>query len=236
MAPIWSAGAKRSGDPALAHPSKHRSRSARVPPGQLAGRTGRDSSRSLTRKPKRRRRWRSVGALHIPRRPPAAAFDSSRFMASIHVQNLEVRPTHEPSPLRGGWPQFGVRGQSAAATPLWLTRPSTTHLCLRVVFASHEPPRPSTASRRDNLARIVWHTEPSHLPNLLSGTVLDPAQESLRRCGDSLRRTRNEANAVRQRQPDIYGHHHDLAAPSPSRNARGPLRPLPAVGHLLEVF
>ena len=54
-------GAERSGDPALADPSKHLSRSARVPlgqlPGQLPGRAGRDSSRSLSRKPKRRRRF-----------------------------------------------------------------------------------------------------------------------------------------------------------------------------------
>ena len=57
MALVWSAGAERSGDPALAHLPKHRSRSARVPPGQLPGRPGRDSSRSLTRKPKRRRRF-----------------------------------------------------------------------------------------------------------------------------------------------------------------------------------
>ena len=31
------------------------------------------------------------------------------------------------SPARSRRPSFGVRGQSAAATPLWLTRPSTCH-------------------------------------------------------------------------------------------------------------
>ena len=38
------------------------------------------------------------------------------------------RPWRESAQsVRGGWPCFGVRGQSAAATPLWLTRPSTCH-------------------------------------------------------------------------------------------------------------
>ena len=62
------------------------------------------------------------GSFPLPNGPNGMGFTSP-----TQVCILEVRPLHEPSPVRGGWPCFGVREQSAVATPLWLTQPSIGH-------------------------------------------------------------------------------------------------------------
>ena len=132
---FWSAGAERSGDPALAHPAKplrHR------PPIRPHDRFG--LSRLIPACPACRR-FTPCGRLGLDAiLTPGGHWQKSQ---SAVVASLCRRTPH---PAHAGL-GFGVRGQSAAATPLWLTRPNPSVTAL--------PSGPMTASASPGLARLI---------------------------------------------------------------------------------
>ena len=182
MAPFWSARAERSGDPAWLTRTSLRPRPSAGPPVDLLATVDRLSSapaqkakapRAPPKPPRRRpgRRWGSVGALHILRRPPGGFFQ----LEPVHSPNsrhfLEVRPTHEPPagdcPFSSSHLAFHIAAmpsvkcemeneQSAARRSLRFM--ASTHLQILKVRPTHEPGRLNPVSQLRNPALAAGGT------------------------------------------------------------------------------